>query len=221
MLKSTEMQELCRSKILENIQKLDYIFLLGRPFDPKSCESVSGELLPPRCFLADNYSQNGRSIQLTEPGGKPKIYRDGPLLTKSDGQWNGTIVNVSFFLQEEINKPFEKITVSCTFYLPSSSSVIYLLIQMEEKEELQGYLRDVSTVKKSEKMPYCDMCIQTEKIESTLNESEISSSPPEKPAGETSSSIAEPTSAKSNNTGDETLVGESLDTLLESAGGVD
>ena len=55
------------------------------------------------------YSQNGRSIQLTEPGGKPKIYRDGSLLTKSDGQRNGTIVNVSFFLQEEKNKPFEKV----------------------------------------------------------------------------------------------------------------
>ena len=55
------------------------------------------------------YSQNGRSIQPTEPGGKPKIYRDGSLLTKSDGQWNGAIVNVSFFLQEEIKKPFEKV----------------------------------------------------------------------------------------------------------------
>ena len=55
------------------------------------------------------YSQNGWSIQPTEPGGKPKIYRDGSLLTKSDGQWNGAIVNVSFFLQEEINKPFEKV----------------------------------------------------------------------------------------------------------------
>ena len=33
---------------------------------------------------------------------------------------------------------------------------------MEEKEELQGYLHDVSTIKKSEKVPYFDMCIQTE-----------------------------------------------------------
>ena len=33
---------------------------------------------------------------------------------------------------------------------------------MEEKEELQGYLHDASTVKKSEKVPYFDMCIQTE-----------------------------------------------------------
>ena len=33
---------------------------------------------------------------------------------------------------------------------------------MEEKEELQGYLHDVSTVKESEKVRYFDMCIQTE-----------------------------------------------------------
>ena len=33
---------------------------------------------------------------------------------------------------------------------------------MEEKEELQGYLHDVSTVNKGEKVPYFDMCIQTE-----------------------------------------------------------
>ena len=33
---------------------------------------------------------------------------------------------------------------------------------MEENEELQGYLHDVSTVKKSEKVPYFDTCIQTE-----------------------------------------------------------
>ena len=33
---------------------------------------------------------------------------------------------------------------------------------MEEKEELQGYLHDVSTVKKSEKVSYFDMCMQTE-----------------------------------------------------------
>ena len=35
---------------------------------------------------------------------------------------------------------------------------------MEEKEESQGYLHDVSTIKKSEKVPYFDMCIQTEYI---------------------------------------------------------
>ena len=35
---------------------------------------------------------------------------------------------------------------------------------MEEKEKLQGYLHDVSTIKKSEKVPYFDMCIQTESI---------------------------------------------------------
>ena len=33
---------------------------------------------------------------------------------------------------------------------------------MEEKEELQGCRHDVSTVKKSEKVPYFDMFIQTE-----------------------------------------------------------
>ena len=33
---------------------------------------------------------------------------------------------------------------------------------MEEKEELQGCLHDVSTVKKSEKVAHFDMCIQTE-----------------------------------------------------------
>ena len=33
---------------------------------------------------------------------------------------------------------------------------------MEEKEELQGCRHDVSTFKKSEKVPYFDMCIQTE-----------------------------------------------------------
>ena len=33
---------------------------------------------------------------------------------------------------------------------------------MEEKEELQGYLHNVSLIKKSEKVPYFDMCIQTE-----------------------------------------------------------
>ena len=36
---------------------------------------------------------------------------------------------------------------------------------MEENEELQGYLHDVSTVKKSEKVPYFDMCMQKEKSE--------------------------------------------------------
>ncbi|KAK2548188.1 hypothetical protein P5673_031651, partial [Acropora cervicornis] len=39
---------------------------------------------------------------------------------------------------------------------------------IEEKEELQGYLHDVSTVKKSEKVPYFDMCIQTESGEATI-----------------------------------------------------
>ncbi|KAK2557520.1 hypothetical protein P5673_020267 [Acropora cervicornis] len=77
-------------EFLTDITALLCQFLLGRRFDPK-------------------YFQNGRSIQLTEPGGKPKIYRDGSLLTKSDKQWNGTIFNVSFFLQEEINKPIEKL----------------------------------------------------------------------------------------------------------------
>ena len=33
---------------------------------------------------------------------------------------------------------------------------------MEEKEELQGYLHNVSPIKKSEKVPYFDTCIQTE-----------------------------------------------------------
>ena len=33
---------------------------------------------------------------------------------------------------------------------------------MEEKEELQGYLHNTSPIKKSEKVRYFDMCIQTE-----------------------------------------------------------
>ena len=35
---------------------------------------------------------------------------------------------------------------------------------MGETEQLQAYLHDVSTIKKSEKVPYFDMCIQTESI---------------------------------------------------------
>ena len=56
------------------------------------------------------------SIQLTEPEDKPKIYRDGSLVTKSDGQQYGTVVNASFFLQAESKKPFVKVRVRfCLF----------------------------------------------------------------------------------------------------------
>ena len=41
-------------------------------------------------------------------------------------------------------------------------NIVYLSQNIDEKEELQGYLHDVSTVKKSEKVPYFNMCIQTE-----------------------------------------------------------
>ena len=74
------------------------------------------------------YWQNGRSIQLKEPGDKPKIYRDGSLLTKSDGQWYGIIVNVSFFLQEERNKPFVKVRARfCLFLLQGIHSIFFLI----------------------------------------------------------------------------------------------
>ena len=55
------------------------------------------------------------SIQLTEPGDKPKIFRDGALLGKSDGQQYGTVVNASFFQQAESNEAFVKVRV--LFYL--------------------------------------------------------------------------------------------------------
>jgi len=67
------------------------------------------------------------SIQLTEPGGKPKIFRDAALLAKSDGQQYGTVVNVSFFLQAESNKAFVKVRVLfCLF--PFKEFIIFSIV---------------------------------------------------------------------------------------------
>ncbi|KAK2547230.1 hypothetical protein P5673_032915 [Acropora cervicornis] len=72
------------------------------------CHNTDGSY---NCNCKTGYSGDGNTCS-REPGDKPKIYRDGSLLTKSDGQWYGIIVNVSFFLQEERNKPFVKMWMS-------------------------------------------------------------------------------------------------------------
>ena len=49
------------------------------------------------------------TIQLAKRGDKPKVFRDGSPLKKSDGQRYGTVVNVSSSVQAGSNKLFVKV----------------------------------------------------------------------------------------------------------------
>ena len=49
------------------------------------------------------------TIQLAKPGDKPKVFRDGSPLKKSDGQRYGTVANVSSSVQAGSNKLFFKV----------------------------------------------------------------------------------------------------------------
>ena len=80
------------------------------------------------------------TIRLAKPGDKPKVFRDGSPLKKSDGQRYGTVVNVSSSFQAGSNKLFVKVRLKD---LSFPLTIIPILVRLILHDYCLGRFREI------------------------------------------------------------------------------